>query len=846
MCCQSSDTCPEGSGHHKEWNKSDSLLINSFEEEIDKKISKNEGKLRIFFYGENILNILIKQTSIQFKEDKIKNTSFKQGFDNAFNWEFFEFDKICDESNKIITDFVEKDFIMSDFFDIIIITVNKLLDEDSILFFKHFEKFTTQRVKQPFILYITKEEENPKVEQLYDKITNEYFDKRTLFALKYPNLVNENETKAILELICKFRNYYHEEGDSFEYFNEEITSNYKFNILVCGRAGTGKSSFINKFLGNRKAKEGEGLSVTHKIVTYSHQKYPINISDTPGFEDEKTLKKVKSLLDLYNKKLIDGRKKINLIIYIFPYSERSVLSLELPLLENLVGYNTKIIFVMNFVTESIQKSHYKRIHQICIDNLKKILPKDFEIKLYPINLFSQIDDDDIEFIKVIKSFGLDTLFEDIFLYFKNSITDIDNIKKMKTSEELFRFFDRNILFNHYKQINDIFISFRSELINIILSYGRMNRLSFQKEKNMETMADLLFMKCIGKKCDKYEYYLSQLSLEDDIEYLFDKFTEDIAILKSYNQQIHTMYFYQSIHHHKTLALGYLCMKDLQKIFESSPNIFMENDKINFDLIINLCNSYNQAINGFHSMAETFQKSYELEKKKNKEYIKNSKNKGIKNIKKEDNNNMINQDNDINKEDKKNIKEDNNICIKDKNNIKQDNNNIKEDKTKIEEKNDVTKKDIHNNDINKDDKMNVDENNIINKKVNNITGQDNNNIKDDKKNIVENNNIIRQNNNFISEDSNINKEDKMDIDENNIIHKKGNNITGQDNNNINKDDKMDIVENNNIIKQDNNIIIENNNMIKQDNNVKNNIGKDKNINTKEDKENKVGKIEIDEE
>jgi len=796
MCCKSSNTCPDSGRQCKDY-KRDSLLIEPSNEEIDKKISKNEGKLRIYFYGENLLNKLIKQTSIQLKEDKIKNTNFKQGFDNAFNWEFFEFDKISDESNEIISDFIEKDFIMSDFFDIIIITVNKLLDEDSISFFKHFEKFTTQKVKQPFILYITKEEENPNVEQLYDKITNEYFDKRTLFALKYPNLENEKETKTILELICKFRNYYHEEGDSFEYFSEEITTYYKFNILVCGRAGTGKSSFINEFLGNRKAKEGEGLSVTHKIITYSHQKYPINISDTPGFEDEKTLKKVKSLLDLYNKKLIDGRKKINLIIYIFPYSERSVLSLELPLLENLLGYNTKIIFVMNFVTESIQKSHYKRIHQICIDSLKKILPKNFEIKLYPINLFSQIDDDDIDNIKVIKSFGLDTLFEEIFHYFKNSITVIDNIKKMKTSEELFGFFDRNNLFNHFKQINDIFISFRSELINIILSYGRMNRFSFQKENNMEAMANLLFMKCIGKKCDKYECYLSQLSLEDDIERLFDKFTEDINILKSYNQQIHTMYFYKSIHHHKTLALGYLCMKDLQKIFESSPNIFMENDKINFDLIINLCNSYNQAINGFHSMAETFQKSYELEKKKNKEYIKNSKNKGRNNIKIRDNNNIINQDNYINKDDKINIKED----------IKQDNNNIKEDKIEIEEKNDAKKKDIYiikqENDINEDDKMNIDdENDIINKKVNNFIMQDNNINEDVKMNIIENKNIIKQDKNIIG--------------------------VG---NNIYKDNKMNIVE-------------KNKNIIKQDNNAKNIIGSDENITTKEDKVNiKKDKIEI---
>lgn len=43
-------------------------------------------------------------------------------------------------------------------------------------------------------------------------------------------------------------------------------------------------------------------------------KYPINISDTPGFEDEDIVRNVIILLDNYNQKLIDTHKKINLIL----------------------------------------------------------------------------------------------------------------------------------------------------------------------------------------------------------------------------------------------------------------------------------------------------------------------------------------------------------------------------------------------------------------------------------------------------------------------------------------------------------------------------------------------------
>ena len=324
--------------------------------EIEKKkqLHKNEGKLKIYFYGENLLNCLIQHTTFQNTKIVDGKIEYEKGFDFALNWEYFIFDKITEDNNEFISYKIGQDFLNKEFYDIIVVIVNSLLDENSKLFFKHFQNFSIQKSKQPFILFITKKEQEPKVETLFSLITNEYFDKRTIYAYKYPSLFNGNENKYILELICKFRNYYHEEGDSFQTF-ENIETNYKFNILVCGRTGTGKSSFINNLLGERKAKEGEGLSVTHKIVTYSLNDFPIIISDTPGFENDKTVKEVKILLDEYNKKLIDAKKKVNLILYFFPYSERSILSMELPILESLIEYKTEILFVMNFVTESIEK-----------------------------------------------------------------------------------------------------------------------------------------------------------------------------------------------------------------------------------------------------------------------------------------------------------------------------------------------------------------------------------------------------------------------------------------------------------------------------------------------------------
>ena len=329
--------------------------------------------------------------------------------------------------------------------------------------------------------------------------------------------------------------------------------------------------------------------------------------------------------------MIDARKKINLIMYFFPYSDRSVLNIEYELLQKLSEYNSEIIFVINFVKDPVEKRHYQRIYEIYYNSLEKLFPKDFKIKIYPINLYSQIDDDDSDDVKIIKEIGLDKLYQGIYDSFAQYIIEIEDIKKIKTVEKLFELFGNNKLFNHFKAINDVFVSLRSELCNLILSYGRLNRLSWNKAKNMKEMANLIYKRCIGKNCENFNEYLNQLSSNEKVENIFKQFNKNLDILKSYKQNIHSMFFYELIHDHKTLALGYLCLNDLENLFESNPNIFVENDKINSDLIINLCSSMKAAIRGFDSLAKIYKKYYEEEDLKNESKIENLK----KNKKKEE-------------------------------------------------------------------------------------------------------------------------------------------------------------------------------------------------------------------
>ena len=684
--------CPEGKTDSDKNKIHPSLSISTGES----KLYKNEGKIRIFFYGENILAKL-NLPNLGYEISEIENgIKYKKGAIFELNWEYYIFSEINEKSNIIIAEKIRNNFLNSDFYDVIIVTVTNLLDEKSKIFFKYFENFSQQISSQPFILYLTKED-NPKIQTLYEYITNDFLDKRTLFALKYPDLAEDLNSQLVLDCLFKFRNYYNEQGDLFEMRKENILTDYfKMNLLVCGKSGTGKSTFINKILGERKAKEGEGLSITHKIVRFTHPNFPLNIHDTPGFENEQTVKDVIKHLDNYNKILIDARKKINLIIYIFQYSERSIYNFEIPLLKRLTEYNAEIIFVINFVTDSIEKKKYKKIQKIFQDDLLKILGPKFNIKLFPINLYKQVEEDedsDKEIVK--KEFGMDVLLNEIYTIFEPMKIDINNINKIKNIHELFEFLRGNKMFDHFNQVNDFFISYKTEMINLILNYGRKNFLEHSnKEKNMRKLADLIYEKYTGEKCDIYEDIVKKLVSDEIINDSFKKISNEIDVLKSLNKFIHTEYIFNNINDRKTIALGYLCLYELENKLKSNPNIFYEHNTIKLGLINNLCNSTNEAIESFKLLSQHFRNLYKEEKENSNKKIKQ--NKETKDVKLEIEDEKIKI-----KEEKKEK-----IAIKEE---KMEKIEIKEEKKEVDE--------IKNNEVNKKENNEI-ENNEVSKKENN--------------------------------------------------------------------------------------------------------------------------------
>ena len=147
-------------------------------------------------------------------------------------------------------------------------------------------------------------------------------DKESEFKKSLTSLM-ETFTKEFMQYCPKFLQSFKANSQEIieQYSIKENNSIEHINFIVLGKAGVGKSSFINESLllsDNKKAKEGRGKSVTDKSILYSSEKLKmIRMWDTQGLDykitQEYILNEVKRIVE-------DGLKQgpdhyINIILY---------------------------------------------------------------------------------------------------------------------------------------------------------------------------------------------------------------------------------------------------------------------------------------------------------------------------------------------------------------------------------------------------------------------------------------------------------------------------------------------------------------------------------------------------
>jgi GTPase SAR1 family protein len=321
---------------------------------------------------------------------------------------------------------------------------------------------------QIFILILSNDISNlkSKIREKFEEFSEDdlaYFDMDNIFFL---NNTNEEYKKILMPILKVFR-YFNQLGDSFFKQLPDLVNieNYKgeiehlfhthyFNILLSGMTGTGKSTFINRIMGEKKAYTLKTKSAgTYRNNYYIHKKYPIKIIDVCGFaqgsEGDENKKKLQSVYQKNTNEIIidepmndiftfygDKRNYIHLLLYFTSFRGKyDVIPGELPIILEAMSHNIPIIFVVNKCPDNLFKENSralktfeKEIREVRKDPEQIV---DFsECKTFPINCITKK--------------GFDKFLEGIYDQFKQNIIDDNVMEGIKNGivpqKELFSLF----------------------------------------------------------------------------------------------------------------------------------------------------------------------------------------------------------------------------------------------------------------------------------------------------------------------------------------------------------------------------------------------------------------------
>ena len=264
--------------------------------------------------------------------------------------------------------------------------------------------------------------------------------------------------------------------------NEEQQFSARLNILVCGRAGSGKSTLINKILDEKRCREGSGQSVTKYVTFYNHKKYPLTIFDTPGFEDEKTVNDVVKVIEKKNKECKETKQQIHLIFYLFEFGTRTFYKNEKNILKELSNFGCKIFFIVSkskFKFEEEEEFEEQKldiiddVKNLCKDVKKEEITRLFgdnycdleKNYIFPVNCKKEKEEEE--------EFGLDRLFLKAYQIFKKELIPLNIIMKLKNGKEekVEELLSKSILFRVYKSRKDIIINANTQAMKKVLKFA---------------------------------------------------------------------------------------------------------------------------------------------------------------------------------------------------------------------------------------------------------------------------------------------------------------------------------------------------------------------------------------
>ena len=356
------------------------------------------------------------------------------------------------------------------FKEVIIITNNSLSKEIIQSFFDQLEEILDEKSKyyHPFVIFLTKE----KINVNYDEYEN--LDDKKIFFLDFPT--DEFSLSALIFKLIQCCSYYNELGDYF-YINgypyQSISENDEYptylNILISGRSQSGKSTFINLLLNEKRAKEGgNNCGCSQVFQKYKVLNYPIRLYDTIGFGDEdKDIENMKNYFKKMDDELTNAKEKIHLILYFIDGGAGNKFSKnEIILLEELLKRNIIILYIVTKFDFNPEKNIDK--YKIELMKIYKSLTSIIGKKSFP----SKEDEENLKRflgVNLVKNhkrpaFGFNTIIQTIYSYFNSEAIILRVIKRKYEEkqnneeikwEDIYEILKDNFFFNHLKNYEEI-------------------------------------------------------------------------------------------------------------------------------------------------------------------------------------------------------------------------------------------------------------------------------------------------------------------------------------------------------------------------------------------------------
>lgn len=465
----------------------------------DENIEKN---VNIFFCSEN--NIQLFSELEKYLNNSTKNFIIKGNFNkSSIITEISYYLGICKKNNEEID---EKEIN-----NIIIFNVS-FNDAENILnsFIKEFNGMI-QNDQYPFFVFFTDENNsNFDIKKIISDLNTFQLDIIKDAKLDSRNIYFDTK-KTILPTITKIYNYYN--GDFITELDNGEQDNYNYvlsktlNILVIGKRGHGKSTLINRILGEKRAYAHPNANTPNTKIYY-HKYYPIKFIDSAGFEtgEISNINNIKDYLEKKNLVYKDIYKKIHFIFYVFRENDKFEDTI-VKILQKLQTYKVEIFFIITnstkgreIITKNYFKDTIKRKQIFPKDKINGIINNTFCLDLFDIDNLKTISDifllisgklkeyeelnniiiDSIKnYRDLVKTneFGYIINDENIFENINNSFEDSNELisKNLKSSLRIIPEEPRGLIFN--KNIND-----PNEILEII-KYNIKNNIFFTDFQN---------------------------------------------------------------------------------------------------------------------------------------------------------------------------------------------------------------------------------------------------------------------------------------------------------------------------------------------------------------------------